>query len=154
MHGGNHCRLGDAGDQALIDRGSGCDAQRMAIETSFAEKMARPQDAHDRFLASLGNDGELDLAFLDVKDRVRDVALRKNNLTRPIIGNGSSAVYSREKRFGIERDLLFASHGWRLFFAERFRCMCAAGACPGESLPPDLIRGWTLVADKDMRQCA
>ncbi len=25
-------------------------------------------------------------------------------------------------------------------------------ACPGESLPPDLIRGWTRFADKDTRQ--
>jgi hypothetical protein len=39
----------------------------MAIQTSFAKKVTGPQDCNDRFLALLGNDGELDLALLDVK---------------------------------------------------------------------------------------
>jgi hypothetical protein len=39
----------------------------MAIQTSFAEKLARFQNGDHRFLALLGNDGELDLALLDVK---------------------------------------------------------------------------------------
>jgi hypothetical protein len=38
----------------------------MAIETSFAKKVSKSEDSHDRFLAALGNDGELDLALLDV----------------------------------------------------------------------------------------
>ena len=42
----------------------------MAIQTSFAKKMTGSQDCNDRFLALLGNDRELDFAFLDVKDRV------------------------------------------------------------------------------------
>src|ERR1700680_465391 len=110
MHGSNHCRLGDARNQTLIDRRSRCDAQPMAIETSLAKKVARPQDADDCLLAPLRNDTELDLALLDVKDRVRDATLRKNNFVLPIVGNGSSAVYFREKRSGIERELSFALH--------------------------------------------
>jgi hypothetical protein len=47
----------------------------MAIQTSFPEKVARPQDRNHRFLALLGNDRELDIALLDVKDRVRDLSL-------------------------------------------------------------------------------
>src|SRR5580658_5933370 len=43
----------------------------MAIQTSFAEKVTRLQNTYDCFLAPLGNDGELDLALLDVKNRVR-----------------------------------------------------------------------------------
>ena len=38
------------------------------------------------------------------------VALPKHNLILPIIGNGSSAVYFREKHFGIERELCLAFH--------------------------------------------
>src|SRR5947208_5152150 len=57
-----------------------CDAQRMAIQTAFAKKVAGSQDCNDRFLALLGNDGEFDLALLDVKNRVRDLSLRKDNL--------------------------------------------------------------------------
>ena len=45
----------------------------MAIQTSFAEKLTWFQDGDYRFLALLGNDGELDLALLDVKNRVRDL---------------------------------------------------------------------------------
>jgi hypothetical protein len=38
----------------------------MAIQTSFAKKVTWSQDGNHRFLALLGNDGELDLALLDV----------------------------------------------------------------------------------------
>src|SRR5260370_14862740 len=41
----------------------------MAIQTSFAKKMTWSQDCNHRFLALLGNDGEFDLALLDVKRR-------------------------------------------------------------------------------------
>ena len=40
----------------------------MAIEASFAKKVTRSEDCNDRFLALLGNDRELDLALLDVKN--------------------------------------------------------------------------------------
>ena len=42
--------------------------QRMTIETPFANKVTGPEDTDDCFLAPLGNDGELDLALLDVKN--------------------------------------------------------------------------------------
>jgi hypothetical protein len=57
----------------------------MAIQTSFAKKVAASHDGNHRFLALLGNDGELDLALLYVKDRVRDLSLRENNLILPVI---------------------------------------------------------------------
>ena len=52
----------------------------MSIQTSFAKKLTLFQDCDHRFLALLGNDGELDLALLDVKNRVRDLSLRKYNI--------------------------------------------------------------------------
>jgi hypothetical protein len=70
MQHGNHCCFSDARNQGLIDRRSRCETQRMAIQTFFAKKVARFQNTYDRFLAPLGNDGELDLALLDVKNRV------------------------------------------------------------------------------------
>ena len=51
----------------------------MTVQTSFAKKVVRFQNTYDCFLAPLGNDGELDLALLDVKNRVRLATLRKNN---------------------------------------------------------------------------
>jgi hypothetical protein len=71
MHGGNHGHLGDARDQAFIYRRSGRDAKGMTVETPLAKELTRAQDSDDCFLALLGNDGELDLAILDVKNRVR-----------------------------------------------------------------------------------
>jgi hypothetical protein len=41
MHGSNHCRLGDARNEALLYRGSCCDSQRMTIKTPFANKVRR-----------------------------------------------------------------------------------------------------------------
>ena len=86
MQGRNHCCFSDARNQGLIDRHSCCDPQRMAIQASFAKKVARFKNTYDCFLAPLGNDGELDLAFLDVKNRVRLATLRKNNLVLVILG--------------------------------------------------------------------
>src|ERR1700733_2925421 len=112
MQGGNHCRFGDARNQGLFDCRSRCDTQRMAIQTSFAKKVARFQNTYDCFLAPLGNDGELDLAVLDVKNGTRRIALREHNFILSIIVNGSAAIYLREKHFGIERELYFAFHCW------------------------------------------
>ena len=56
----------------------------MAIQTSFAEKVPCSQNGNHRFLASLGDDGELDLALLDVKSRVRSLSLRENELIHPV----------------------------------------------------------------------
>src|SRR6184192_2913585 len=77
----------------------------MAIQTSFAEKVTWSQDCNHRFLALLGNDGELDLALLDVKNRVRDLSLRKNNLILPVFGYRFSLANLGKKFFGIKRGL-------------------------------------------------
>src|ERR1700724_1444887 len=75
----------------------------MAIQTSFAKKLTWFQDCDHRFLALLGNDGELDLALLDVENRVRDLSLSKNDLILPIFGYRFSLAHLGEKFFGIER---------------------------------------------------
>jgi hypothetical protein len=82
----------------------------MAIQTSFAEKVTWSQDCNHRFLALLGNDGELDLALLDVKNRVRDLSLRKNDLILPIFGYRFSLAHFGEKFFRIERGLTSIPH--------------------------------------------
>ena len=76
MNGSDHGRLLQASNHAIIiDRPRGRDTHGMAIQTSFAKKMTGSQDCNDRFLALLGNDSELDLALLDVKNRVRSLSL-------------------------------------------------------------------------------
>src|SRR5580700_4492746 len=103
MQSGNHGRLGDARNQGLIDRHCRCDPQRVTIETPFAKKVPRFQNADDCFLAPLRNDGELDPARLDVKNGVRKVTLRKNNLILLVFRYCFSIAYFGEKYLWIER---------------------------------------------------
>jgi hypothetical protein len=40
----------------------------MTIETTFPEKVTYPEEADDCLFASIRNDGELDLSFLDIEN--------------------------------------------------------------------------------------
>ena len=103
MHGRNHCRFGDARNEAFLYRGRCCDSQRMTIETPFANKVTGPEDTDDCFFAPLRNDGELDFALLDVKHRVCNGALGENNLILPIFLYCFSLAHFREKALGVKR---------------------------------------------------
>src|ERR1700730_18067651 len=72
-----------------------------------------------RFLALLGNDREFDLAVLDVKNRVRDLSLRKNNLILPIVGYRFSLAHLGEKYFGIKRGFNSLPHKGSLFLSHK-----------------------------------
>ena len=65
-----------------VDRRSGSSGQ-----APFAEEIAGFQKCDHGFLALLGDDGLLDLAALNVENRIRRFALRVDNLILPIIGN-------------------------------------------------------------------
>src|ERR1700680_4162708 len=75
------------------------------------------QDCNHRFLALLGNDRELDLALLDVKNRVRDLSLQKDNLILSIFGYRFSFAHLGEKYFGIKRGLNSLPHKGSLFLS-------------------------------------
>jgi len=75
----------------------------MAIQTSFAKELTGSQDCDYRFLALLGNDSELDLALLDVKNGVRDLSLGKDNLILPISRYRLAPTHLGEKYLGIKR---------------------------------------------------
>jgi hypothetical protein len=72
-------------------------------QTPFPKEIAGSQNCDHGFLPLLGDDGLLDLAAPNVENGIRGFALRVDNLILPIVGNGSSAVYLREKNFGIKR---------------------------------------------------
>jgi hypothetical protein len=75
----------------------------MAIEASFAKELTGAEDADHSFLPLLGNDGELDSAFLDVKHGVRSIALRKNDLILLEFGYRFSFAHFGKKFPGIKR---------------------------------------------------
>jgi hypothetical protein len=102
----DHRRFGDAGDQAFIHRRRCCDAQPVAIQASFAKKMAGSQDGDYGFLALLGNHRKLELAFLDVENRIRDFALRENDLILLIFGYRFSLADLGEEFLGIKGPAL------------------------------------------------
>jgi hypothetical protein len=77
----------------------------MTVETAFAKELTRSQDSNDGFLALLRNDGELDLAILDVKNSVPAVSLRKNNFILLVFGYCFSLAHFGKKRLGIKRGL-------------------------------------------------
>src|ERR1700730_9220113 len=97
MKWSDHVRLGYARDHAFIHRRRCCDAQSMSIQASFPEKLTGFQHCDDGFLALLGNHRELDGALLDVKNGVRDVSLRENNLILVIVGYGFPVANLGEK---------------------------------------------------------
>ena len=68
----------------------------------FAEELVRSKNGDDRFLALLGNDGELRLAFLDVEDRIARVALGKDDLAFAVLADAAAVPDTGEKRFCIE----------------------------------------------------
>src|SRR5712692_8849986 len=88
----------------------------MAIQASFAKKMTGSQDCDDRFLALLGNDRELDLALLDVKNRVRDLSLRKNNMILSVFEYRFSLAHLGKKNFWIKRGFSSLPHKRRSLF--------------------------------------
>jgi hypothetical protein len=73
----------------------------MAIQAAFAKELAGRHDCDDRFLA-MRRYCELELAFLNVEYRVRDVALGVHFLVLPEIPYGSSRPRVGKEVQGVE----------------------------------------------------
>ncbi|MFK4650649.1 hypothetical protein ABIF97_000583 [Bradyrhizobium japonicum] len=58
------------------------------------------QNAHHGFLALLGYDHNLDPAFLNIEDRIRHVALRKDNLILAKFKDGLPFAHLGENSLG------------------------------------------------------
>ena len=74
----------------------------MTIHAPLAKKMARLQNRDDRFLALLGDDGQLDLSVLNIKHGIRDVALRKDDLILVKFNDSLACADLGEEVFGIK----------------------------------------------------
>ena len=71
-------------------RGGAGHAQRLAGQASLAKEVAGAQNGNHRFLALLGDDRELDLAFLDIEDGVGRVALQEDLVVLRMVGQRPS----------------------------------------------------------------
>jgi hypothetical protein len=63
----------------------GCD-DGFAGQASLAKEIARAQQRNHRFLALLGDDRELDFAFVDIENGVGRVALQEDLVVLRVIG--------------------------------------------------------------------
>jgi hypothetical protein len=69
----------------------------------LAAKLILAEDGDDRFLAAFGSDRDLDLALLNVKNRIRDGSLREDFLVLAVLGNRSSFTNIGEESFWVKR---------------------------------------------------
>ena len=74
----------------------------MAREASLSEEISGSQNGDDGFFALLGNDGELDSAFLNIKERIGGVALGENRLILTVSGDSSAFADLGQKGLGIK----------------------------------------------------
>ena len=58
---------------------------QLAYQTALAEKFIGDQHGDDGFFALVGNDGQLDLAFLEIEYGIRGIALRIHHLAFVIL---------------------------------------------------------------------
>ena len=114
-------------------RYSGCGvahAKRLTRQATLAEKVARPQNGDDRFLAGFTNGSNLHSAFLYIHDAVGGDALRKDNIGSLKLPNFSRHSSRIEKRLGIE-CALFLGHALRFVFTGIHELLLSAIADAG-----------------------
>ena len=81
------------------NRGRSRYANGLASEATFPKKIARSQNGHHGFFASLIDHRKLHTAFLNVHDILREIALREDGFFRSKLGYLSSQPCRIEKQF-------------------------------------------------------
>src|ERR1039458_7901033 len=106
-----HGNLVDANDRAGFQRVSGEAAKRPARQGSFTKKAGSRKVSYDGFLAVHGYDGELDLAAMDVENRIGGVAFRKDGLTGQVFTPRFSGQIPVHRTLKVECGLLLRQSG-------------------------------------------
>ena len=89
----------------------GCrQAQWLARQTALANEIPLPMDCDNGFLPPFGDNADLDLALLNVKDRIRRVPLQEDLFALSIRRYGPAPVHGGKKRFDIEGQLPLCFH--------------------------------------------
>ncbi len=82
----------------------------LSRQGTLAEEIPLAVNGDDGFLALVGDDGDLDLAVLDIKDGFRRISLGEDDLAFPIFRQGPPAIHGGEKELGVESPLPFCRH--------------------------------------------
>ena len=78
----------------------------MTIHAAFAKELAGSENSDYRLFALFRYDNNLDLAFLNVKDRVCRVSLGEDDLIFMKFKDGFPLAHDGEKRLGIKSSLI------------------------------------------------
>src|SRR3981189_2619479 len=106
----NDARFPQSHDRAFCHRPDGRDPTCLSGQAPLTAELPCSKNCDDRLLPLVGNDGNLDLALLDIEDGIRGIALREDNLILAILGYGSSLADFGEKGLGIECWSSFFGH--------------------------------------------
>src|SRR5208283_4373872 len=97
-------------DDGFHDRRGGCYPVPLSGQTSFSEEFVRTKNCNDGFLASLRNNRNLYLAFLDIENRIGGISLGEDDLRFRVRMNAPALADLGEKRFRIEGKSTFDRH--------------------------------------------
>jgi hypothetical protein len=100
----------------------------LSDQAAFSNKFIRPQESYHSFLSVLRQNGDLDLALLDIEDGIGIAALRKKDLPFRIFGNVPARRGSRQKPYRIEcrksgRLATVAPLAWTYCWTPRHYCL-------------------------------
>src|ERR1700704_5395253 len=102
---GLHGLFCNGGDDAIFDGGGGRDAQRVAVHAAFTKELAGSQNPDHGLLIMLGYYRKLNLALLNVIDRVRSVALQEHVLILLKFKDRLAYAHPGEKLLSVKREL-------------------------------------------------
>jgi hypothetical protein len=74
----------------------------MTRQASLAAEFVRPMNRDNGFFAVFGNHRDSEFAFMNVKNRIRRIALREDNLIFSISGYGLSFASLRKEGSDVE----------------------------------------------------
>src|SRR6476620_319386 len=106
----NHRLLIDSQNRAIGHRRGRPHPQSLAGQATLSEKAAFPQDSHSGFFPGLRDDGQLDLALLNIEYGVGSVSLGKDCFALVESDDLSSIPNRRQKRIRIELSRTLCFH--------------------------------------------
>src|ERR1700751_5445331 len=98
----------------------------MAIEASLAKELSGFQDSDHCLLALFGDNKNLDPSLLNIKNRIRDVSLRKDDLVLVKLQYGFALTDLGEKEFWIKQGFRF----WHEVVRAWWETVSLAGPAP------------------------
>src|SRR5713226_5740436 len=110
MKGGQHRIFRDRRNDTIDHGHCRRNVKLVAIYATLTKELSGSQYPDYRLLALIGQDSHLDLAFLNVEHRVRDIALREHILILLKFQFGLSSSNAREKNPSVKHGFACAHH--------------------------------------------